>query len=339
MINVGIIGLGFMGYTHFNIYKAHRRARVVAIGDKQKKRLEGRWGDIGGNVGDKTRVTENLTGIGAYSDWRDLVADPKVDLVDICLGTHLHREVAVAALRAGKHVLLEKPMAANSRDARVIRNAAARAKGMFMVGHCVRFWPENEKTQRLIHSGKYGRVREVFMRRMTTPPAWGDEGWFMNAAKSGGALMDLHIHDLDWVRYLLGDPVRIQAWGEAGPSGLPDVVHAGLDYGGGVRATVIGGWIYHRTLPFLKEFCIRCEGGTFFYSNATGRPLTIYTDRRAVTPKIPAGTGWARQIDYFIRCIETGKTPEVVTAESSLASIELVEKELKSIHMGRPVRV
>jgi len=338
MVNVGLIGIGFMGYTHYQTYKQHRKARIVALGDYNKAKLAGDWSSIGGNIGDMQRGREDLSGINTYVDPMKLIADPAVEMVDICLPTDLHHKYALAALKAGKHVFCEKPMAYDSKQASEIAKAASRARGYFMVGHCIRFWPEYEVAHKLVKSGRYGRVREVFLRRVVNPPIFGDKNWFMKARRSRGAVLDLQIHDVDYAMYLLGRPKRVWAWGDKGPSGGIDVVHAGLEYPRNVHVSIVAGWIYHGAFPFNMAFCIRCEKATISYDMAGGQPLAVYTaNGKQLTPKVPAGTGWERELHYFINCIEKKTKPTVVTAKSSLEAVELVEAELQSIASGRAV--
>lgn len=338
MIKVGIIGLGFMGHTHYQIYKQHKDATIVAIADHRESRLRGEWWDIGGNIGDMERKREDLSGINTYKDPYDLINDPNVELVDICMPTDLHKDLAIAALKAGKHVFLEKPMARTAEEAKELLNVANRAKTFFMVGHCIRFWPEYEVTYKLIKSGKYGKVKEVFLRRVANPPTFADQNWFMKGKRSGGAILDLHIHDVDYILYLLGKPKKIWAWGDKGPSGMIDVVYSSYEYPNNVHASIIGGWVYHAPFPFNMEFCIRTEKATFVYDMLSGSPLKIYTDRKKeLIPKLPEGTGWSREIDYFLKCIKSKKKPEIVTARSSYESIVMVEKELESIQTKKAV--
>ncbi|NLX20149.1 MAG: Gfo/Idh/MocA family oxidoreductase [Phycisphaerae bacterium] len=338
MVKVGLIGLGFMGYTHYQIYKKNRRAKVVAIGDYNRDKLEGDWSSVGGNLGDMAREKEDLSGIKTYANPLDMLGDPNVDVVDICLPTDLHHDMAIQALKSGKHVFSEKPMARNFKEAQEIAKAAGRAKGFYMVGHCIRFWPEYEVAKQIVDSGKYGRVEEVFLRRVANPPTYGDKNWFMNATRSGGGELDLHIHDADYALYLLGKPKRVWAWGSKGPSGGIDVVHAGLEYPRNVHVNIIGGWAYHAPFPFNMEFCIRCEKATLHYDMQEGKPLTIYTAAgKVIVPKVPAGTGWERELDYFLKCVEKNEKPTVVTAQSSLESVRLIDAEMRSIAAGKAV--
>lgn len=338
MVKVGVCGLGFMGYTHYQIYKKHPKAKIVAIADYNPKKLEGDWSSVGGNLGSMNRDKEDLTGIKTYANPYDLIADPNVDLVDICMPTDKHAEFALAALKAGKHVFLEKPMARTAKQAADIAKAAAKSKKYFMVGHCIRFWPEYQVTYDLIKSGKYGKVREVFLRRVANPPLYADKNWFMNEKRSGGGMLDLHIHDVDFALYLLGRPKRVWAWGGKGPSGGIDVVHAGYEYPSGIHCNIVGGWAYHAPFPFNMEFCIRTEKATFLYDMGTGKPLTIYTAAgKEIVPDLPAGSGWERELDYFLNCIETKTKPSIVTAKSSMESVQFIELEMESIKKGKAV--
>src|SRR5205085_7047748 len=120
------------------------------------------------------------------TDWRQLIASPEVDVVDVCLPTPAHVEVVTAALAAGKHVLCEKPLARTSADARKIAAAAASARGFFMPAMVMRFWPEWEWLKRAVAEGHYGRVRSATFRRMGETP----KGWYQDGKLSGGGLFD-----------------------------------------------------------------------------------------------------------------------------------------------------
>src|SRR5689334_9691660 len=116
MVNVGIIGIGFMGVTHFKALQQVKGAKVSAICTRNPRKLSGDWSDIKGNFGDIGGV-QDLSKVARYQEIEELLADETVDLVSVCLPTHLHREVTIAALEAGKHVLVEKPIALTLRDA------------------------------------------------------------------------------------------------------------------------------------------------------------------------------------------------------------------------------
>ncbi len=335
MIRVGLAGIGFMGFSHYEAHMKNPKVKLAAIADYNTKKLAGDWSSIGGNLGAGPNGNRDLSGIKTYENYMDMINDPDIDMIDICMPTDLHAEVAIAALNAGKHVFLEKPMARNSKQAQAIADAAARARGYFMVGHCIRFWPEYRLTFDMIKSRKFGKVREVFLRRVANPPTYADKNWFMNGKRSGGGILDLHIHDVDYALYLCGIPDKVYAWGEKGPSKEVDIVHAGYDYDNGPHVTIIGGWSYHAPFPFNMEFCIRTDKATFHYDMTSGKPFTVYTEGKEIVPELPAGSGWSTELEYFVNCIETKKKPKIITAASSLESVKMVEAELKSIEKGK----
>ena len=123
MIHVGIAGIGFMGMTHYNAYQKIRGVKVAAICEQDPKRLAGDWRTIKGNFGPQGQMMD-LKGIARYAELDKMLADPKIDLVDVCLPPAWHAKVTIAALRAGKHVFCEKPIALNPADATRMVQAA-----------------------------------------------------------------------------------------------------------------------------------------------------------------------------------------------------------------------
>ncbi len=142
MLKIGIAGLGFMGKMHYGVYSANPKAKVVAISDSDPKKLKGDWSAIAGNIGDASSKKVNLKGIRVYDRTEDLIRDPGVDVVDITLPTYLHAKYAGMALKLGKNVLCEKPMAMNPAECSRMLAAASSSEGVLMIGHCIRFWPE-----------------------------------------------------------------------------------------------------------------------------------------------------------------------------------------------------
>src|SRR5688500_18724828 len=112
MVRVGIAGIGFMGVTHFKAYQQVDGAQVTAIFTRDPEKLEGDWSNVRGNFGGAGGV-QDLTGVRKYDELDRLLADPEIDLLDLCLPSHLHRDITLKAVEAGKHVLVEKPIALN----------------------------------------------------------------------------------------------------------------------------------------------------------------------------------------------------------------------------------
>src|SRR5262245_48033100 len=141
MVRIGIVGLGFMGMIHYLAARKLKDARVTAVCSRDPKKLAGDWRGIRGNFGPPGEQMD-LSKVKKYRDLNDLLADPDVDLIDVCNPTHLHAPTAVAALRAGKHVLVEKAIALEPKDADLMVRTAAKAGKLLMVAHVLPFFPE-----------------------------------------------------------------------------------------------------------------------------------------------------------------------------------------------------
>ena len=165
MVRIGIVGVGFMGMIHFYGAKKLRGGKVTAICTRNPKKLAGDWSSIQGNFGPRGSKNEELGGVARYPEVEQLLADPSIDLVDICLPTDQHADVAIAAARAGKHVLVEKSIALDIRDANHMVAEAKRAGVHLMVAHVLPFFPEFAYARQVIRTGKYGRRMNGTRRR------------------------------------------------------------------------------------------------------------------------------------------------------------------------------
>ena len=337
-VRVGVVGIGFMGKMHFGVYKANPKSQVAAIADIDGKKLSGDWSAIGGNIGDASAKAVDLSGISKYSNALELINDPDVDLVDITLPTYLHSKYAIAALQAGKHVLCEKPIADNVADAKKMVAAAAKAKGRFMVAQCIRFWPEYAWAKEHVVAGReYGKVLSASFRRLSGTPVWSWTNWLMDAKKSGSAAVDLHIHDVDYVRYLFGEPRAVWALGVVGAvsKGGVDHIVAQYRYPGVRQVTAEGGWAMASGFGFEMSFILVCERATVVYNCTKSPALAVHLqDGGTVVPPVAAGDGYSREMDYFLDCIIEDRPPEVVTGAEGLKSLALALAEVKSVKAG-----
>ncbi|HEX2950958.1 MAG TPA: Gfo/Idh/MocA family oxidoreductase, partial [Armatimonadota bacterium] len=208
MIKVGIVGLGGISAVHLDAYsKVTDKAMIIARCDKIRERAEGTAQGITINIGGGGTATQLKA--TPYTDYRQLLADPEVELVDVCLPTDLHAEVSIAALEAGKHVLCEKPMARTIEQCDNMIAAAKASGKTFMIAHCIRFWPEYVYLKELVDSGKYGKLVRADFSRLSAPPRWSSENWLMTPSRSGSSHLDMHIHDTDFIIHLLGMPKQV----------------------------------------------------------------------------------------------------------------------------------
>ena len=293
-VRIGLIGVGFMGMTHFEGAKALEGGRVAAIATRSEKKLRGDWSDIQGNFGPRGSSDVDLSEVAKYSDYRQLLADPEIDLVDICLPTDQHEEVTLAALAAGKHVLVEKPIAIELEAADRMASAAQRAGRLLMVAHVLPFFPEFRYAREAIESGRYGKLRAAFFRRVITPPDWSSD--MQDFRRLGGWGVDLHIHDNHYIGLVCGVPRGVFSRGLL-MDGLVNHVSTQYVYDDAEKTvTSISGGIAANGLKFghsfeifLEEATLQFDAGTYGSDWVVNRPLTLITNDGEVSQLSPAG--------------------------------------------------
>ena len=341
MIGVGIIGAGFMGKNHYNQYeRLAGRVEVVALCDKEAERRAGDWSKVGGNIGDTEGTTRDLSRLATYQDWHEMLADDNVELVDICAPTFLHREIVVEALRAGKHVLCEKPMALSVEDCDAMLAAAEAAPGKFMISHVIRFWPEYRFLKQVFDEGTYGDLCALSLRRQVTVLDHALNNWILQPELSGGSILDLHIHDVDYALYLLGKPESVSAVGyERIPNSI-DRVYAAWRYPNGPLAQIEAAGDLPTGFGFNMGMTAVFERAAIVWDFNTGKPLTLY--RPGQGPEIPelgGDDGYYAEIEYFVRCIEKDQEPEIVPPRESRDAVAIALAERQSVSSGEPVAI
>lgn len=332
-VNVAVVGLGFMGVTHLRSYLNHPQARVVAVCAPTRLPVKGVLRGVAGNIQQPGDLRLGPR-VKAYRDYAELLADRDVDLVDLCTPTAGHPAQAVAALQAGKHVLCEKPLAANVAGARQVLKAAAAASTFLMPAMCMRFWPGWAGLKQIVADRIYGGVRAANFRRHSAPPAWGQAG-----THAGGALLDLHIHDTDFVNYLFGRPRRVFATGIVGAGDVINHVMTQYDFGDGPAVSAEGSWL--RVSGFNMGFTLLCERATLDYDLARGTAALRVTEagKKTRTVRLPAGDGYHAEIRYFVDCVLRGQKPEIVTARDAVTALEVCAAEEQSVRTGQPVNI
>ncbi len=348
MIRIGIIGIGFMGYTHFEGARKLKGAKVAAIGTRDKKKLAGDWTGIQGNFGPRGGHV-NLKGIKACSDYRDILNDPEIDLVDICLPTDLHEKVALESIAAGKHTLVEKPIAIEMNAAERMVKAASKSGVMLMVAHVLPFFPEFQYAAECIQGGKYGRLLAAHFRRVITPPKWSQA--MNDYRRLGGWGIDLHIHDNHYIGLTCGVPQAVFSRGIV-QEGLVNHVHTQYVYDDPKLAvSCVSGGIAAKGLEFAHGFEIYLEQATLLFTAGTlagqwvvDRPLTLVTKNgKATTPALKGGTEWCSaftaELQTAVNAVRTGKEPVILSGQLARDALKLCHAEAKSIATGKMVRV
>lgn len=340
MTRVGIVGTGFMAVAHLRAYLQLAGIKVGALCNPSGRNLDGDFSDVHGNVGSNEPVKLDMTDITAYRSFDDLLTDESIDLIDITTPTFLHHEQAQAALAAGKHVLCEKPLARTSAQAREIVEAASCSKGILMPAMCLRFWPEWTWVKNAIDDRRFGQVLDARFRRVGEPPAWGQSS-FLDGKKSGGALLDLHIHDADFLLHCFGWPQAIYAQGHSKISGEIDHVLAQYRFKNGPMVSAEGSWSMTPGFGFNMSYTVNFDRATVDYDLARGDDsLKLFEeDREPKILKLDEPDGYVGQISHLLKSIEAGKEPTRVTALDGQRSVELCEAAAQSIAQAASVRL
>jgi predicted dehydrogenase len=330
-MKIAVLGLGFMGSTHLKAYKKIPEVQIAAVASNVEKQLTGDLSDIQGNIGGPGEKMD-FSAVKKYRDPMEAVRDPDVEAVDICLPTHQHAEAALAALRAGKHVLVEKPMALDGATADCILEEAERSGRILMSAQVLRFIPSYRSAADMIRAGSLGPVRSAIFRRRCSAPAWSQ--WLSDPAASGGGVFDLLIHDVDFCIQAFGYPEAVTARGyEDLPKGI-DWIMGELHYPGVGAVAVSGGWHHPKAFPFSMEYTIVSDGGTLEFDSA-GVPLTLYaadgTERKIDLPDVD---GYEAEIRYFVECVTGNKKPEFCPPEQSAAAVKLTRLMVESRGKG-----
>lgn len=341
MIRIGLAGIGFMGMIHYLASQSLKGAKVTAIYSRDPKKLSGDWRGIQGNFGPPGEVM-NLKGVTPYASFEELLADPKIDMVDICTPTDQHAPMAIAALKAGKHVLVEKAIALSPKEADKMVEAAAKAGKLLMVAHVLPFFSEFAFVLDLVKRGAYGRLVAGRLERLISKPDWSAN--IGDATKTGGPVIDLHIHDTHFLGLLAGMPGRLSSIGVANNQDIVEYVSTNYIYGeNGPALSAVSGAIAMPGRAFQHGFDLQFEKATVAYSSA-GIPLTVYTkDGKSTQPvlKGPAGPveAFTMEIQSAVNGVRKGVCPPELSAQLAREALSLCQYECKSALNNKEVIV
>ena len=329
---IGLIGLGAMGRMHFDCWRKSAHGQLVAVSDRNPKMLAGDWAGKSFNIGEQAAQQVDLTDVTGHLRAEDLIADPSVDAVDICMPTPMHAPLAIAAMRAGKHVFCEKPMSLSLDDCAAMERTARETGRQLMVGHCLRYWPQYVKAHELLTSGEFGRAQYASFHRSSAAPMWSDNDWYMKGAESGGVL-DMHIHDVDVALWWFGRPQSMVVSGLA-PHGLPMLIDAAWRYDGGPAVHLHGAWDRNGG-AFRHAFRLVMEKGTLVHDIAVdAKALTLLRGGKAESVPLPETSGYQDELDDFAASINAGRASQRLTPADSRLAVEVGLEELRQLGVG-----
>lgn len=333
MVRIGIVGVGFMGRIHFLAARQVPEVRVAAVCSRDKVKLSGDWSATRGNFGPPPGPVD-LTDVARYETLTELLDDPNIDLVDVCNPTASHPATVIAALEAGKHVLVEKAIALTLEDADRMLAAAKQAGRQLMVAHVLPFFPEFRFVADAVRDGRYGKLLAAHFSRVISRPDW--SAAIADNAATGGPAVDLHIHDTHFIGLLCGVPQAVFSVGRQ-DGGSVSYLSTSYLYGhSGPAVTCSSGAVAAAGRPFAHGFEVYLEKATLAY---TGGPLTVYhADGRSETPTLPGNgdplAAFADEIRAAAGAVQGGSPSPLLSAQLARDALALCFREIESVKSG-----
>jgi predicted dehydrogenase len=327
-MRIGILGAGFMGGTHARAYAKIPGVEVAVVSSRHLGKAEKLASEVGAR---------------ATTDDRAIIEDPTILAISNTLPTHLHPATTIAALAAGKHVLLEKPFALTAPECDGMIAAAQASGRILMVAHVLRFWGAYVSLVEFVQSGRLGKPLSAIATRLSQMPAWAD--WFLDPKQSGGAVLDLSVHDFDVLNAVLGAPKSVYGRGQELSPGMWNDIHASIDYGG-ANGFVEGSEFMPQGYPFTCGMKVLCEGGVAEYmfraggvsvEMGGGSSLLVHEAGKSYPLEPKPGDAYQNQTDYFVACVREGRMPALGTPEQARLAVRVANAVRESFETGAVV--
>ncbi len=320
-----------MGSTHARAFAKLPGVQVVGVSSRSREKAAGLAHEVDAE---------------AFTDALALATHEGVDAVSVTLPTHLHEEHAIAALGAGKHVFVEKPMALTVKACDAMTATARENDRLLMVAHVLRFWPEYVALADVVKSGQLGNPLSATAQRLSNPPDWGE--WFKHPEWTGGAVHDMLVHDFDTMNWLFGPPRTVYAKGQQGETGGWDHVFALTDHGG-VKGFAEGSVMMPAGYPFTMSLWVLCEKGAVEFTfraggtgvetgGASGSSLMVYEPGKEPRSLSYGGEdAFEQEVAYFVDCVQKDRKPEKATAEQGRLAVQVALAARQSLDTNQVV--
>lgn len=322
-VRAAIIGFGGIARSHLRGYQIlageNEAVKLVAVCDINPNQFTALV-----NINNATDAGGLSSDVHTYTSVDELIANEDFDMADICLPSYLHKEYAIKLMEAGKHVLSEKPMALSSADCDEMLAAAKRTGRKLMIGQCLRFASSYLFLKKCIDENTFGKVMHMFMHRLSAQPRWGFERWFEDTEKSGGCILDMHVHDVDMARFLLGEPEAVSTVALDGDVRW-QVENTRLLYKDAL-VVINGSWGEAATVKFSSGFRVRFENASVV-ADQSGK-VTVYPNEGEIySPELPRTNYMAEEIRAFAKSVLDDSYVNVNNPpESARETVRLVEK-------------
>ena len=328
MKRVGIVGAGLIGNWHASRWK---QLPVELAGYYDR-------------IADRAEATAQEYGGRAFASLDEFLE--AVDVVDVCTPTYEHKEPVLAAAQAGKDIVCEKPLARHVADAEAMIAACRSAGVRLFVAQVVRFFPEFVQAKAVLDGGALGKPGVVRTIRGGNYPR--PETWYGDFERSGGVILDLAIHDIDYLRWCFGDVQRVFARGLSF-AGIKATDHAliTLRFANGVIGHVEGSWAFPAGI-FRTFLEVAGDQGLLHFDSLETSPLTVSLHQDAAaaegaitipgSPLAPADDAYYRELEHFLHCLDSGEDFRV-SPQDALEALRVALAAIESERSGRPVEL
>jgi predicted dehydrogenase len=330
VFKVGLAGLGAMGRGHLEQYLRLMRegapVKLVALCDVDKGRFEA-----------AAAGTLNIEGVGKdkvdfsqfnlYTDIDEMIAKEALDYVDLVLPTYLHAEMSIRAMRAGLDALCEKPMALSPEECQKIIDVQRETGKQMMIAQCLRFWPAYETLKEYVDQGTFGKVTCAYFARHGGTPRGSFEEWLLDEKRSGGCLLDQHVHDVDMVGWLFGVPEAVSCRGvNMIPGAGFDAVSTNYRYADDKVINTQDDWCLNgKGVGFQMLFRVDFEKGQLIFDG--GKLIVNPNDEPALQLDLPADNGYYREIRYFLDRLADRRPIQTAPLASTRDTIRIATAE------------
>lgn len=314
MLKVGLIGAGYIAKCHIEAWSQLENVNISAVCDKDKKRAE----EIAQKYNSKILTDlNNLLNSG-------------IDVLDVCLPTKFHFETVMAAIDKKIPVLCEKPISLSFEEAEIMIKKAKSENVLLMIAHCIRFEPHYAYLKKSIEEKTYGNLHSLRIFRNSSTPVYSESQWLLNTELSGGVAMDLHIHDVDLIYWMLGAP----KWVFTQANAFSIATSYGYDE---FLISSEASWRKQKLFTFQAGFDAHFEKATLEFNygklkiikDLEIQEINNFTELNSY-PQISTPNLYNNEILYFYNCIMNGEKPNYCSPIDSLAAHQLTLLEIES---------
>ncbi len=331
MLKIAIIGAGFIGKIHAESFKSIDDTMVSAIVDVSEK---------------AGRALAEEIDAEYFADLDFLLARDETDAFIIAVPQFLHYGIVKKIVEYGKPILCEKPVAMTLEETDKMIELVENRNIIGMTGHVIRFFPEYMKAREIVKSGELGEPLFCYSERLSTPPDWA--AWRFDEKSSGGAALDLHIHDLDFLIWLFGKPESVRSQAVFNPA-HGGIVHISsmVEFESNIKGLAQGGWDFPPSYPFTAGFKILCRDGAIEWGFKSGKNIEQRDNKSDFLVYLPDGEVARRDVEntdsfvledrYFVDCIKNNRQPEIATLREGRDILELALGAIESAKNAKTI--